>query len=247
MSQLPNRNLERTKRGDGSVRRSGRPNSRREEHSAARVDEFLATALNLFAERNFASVTIKDIAEHLGVNTALIYYYFDSKTDLFRATIEYAVARAFENVRALNNKSADPPTIIAAWLANHVNKYAEIHRFVKIALDFRGAHEGNPDISNTIESFYIEERKLLSKIIREGIKQGLFKPVDPNRMAQFISTYLDGCMVRSVILTDFDLEGAVRDLHRRVLEMLGYSGKRPVKRRRRRTSAQSSLYKRDLR
>jgi len=38
-------------------------------------------------------------------------------------------------------------------------------------------------------------------------------------------------MVRSVILTDFDLEGAVRDLHRRVLEMLGYKG--TVKRRRR--------------
>ncbi len=132
----------------------------------------------------------------------------------------------------MDNKSADPATIIAAWLANHVNKYAEIHRFVKIALDFRGAHEGNPDISNTIESFYVEERKLLSKIIREGIKQGLFKPVDPGRMAQFISTYLDGCMVRSVILTDFDLEGAVRDLQRRVLEMLGYSGKVRIKARR---------------
>ena len=98
---------------------------------------------------------------------------------------------------------------------------------MKIALDFRGAHEGNPDIANTIEGFYVEERKLLLEFIREGIKQGLFKPVDPNRMAQFISTYLDGCMVRSVILTDFDLEGAVRDLHRRVHEMLGYSGKTP--------------------
>ena len=117
-------------------------------------------------------MTIKDIAKALGVNTALIYYYFDSKTDLFRATIEYAVAGAFENVRALDDRSADPPTIIAAWLANHVNKYAEIHRFVKIALDFRGAHEGDPDIANTIESFYVEERKLLSRIIREGIKRG---------------------------------------------------------------------------
>ena len=96
---------------------------------------------------------------------------------------------------------------------------------MKIALDFRGAHEADPDIANTIESFYVEERKLLSRIIREGIRQGLFKPVDPNHMAQFISTYLDGCMVRSVILPDFDLKGAVRDLHQRVLEMLGYSGK----------------------
>ena len=234
MSQQPDRNVPHAKRREGRVRPQGKTASRREDHSAARADEFLAAALNLFAERNFASVTIKDIAEHLGVNTALIYYYFDSKTDLFQATIERAVAGAFENVRALDNKSADPATIIAAWLANHVNKYAEIHRFVKIALDFKGAHEGNPDISKTIDGFYAEERKLLSKIIREGIKQGLFQPVDPVRMAQFISTYLDGCMVRSVILTDFDLDGAVRDLHRRVLDMLGYSRSPRLKTRRNR-------------
>ena len=226
MTHQPNRDIERKKRG-AQDRAQGRSRKRpgRDEHSAGRVDKFLAASLDLFAERNFASVTIKDIAKALNVNTALIYYYFDSKTDLFRATIEYAVAGAFENVRALDDRSADPPAIIAAWLANHVNKYAEIHRFVKIALDFRGAHEGDPDIANTIESFYVEERKLLSRVIREGIRQGMFKPVDPNRMAQFISTYLDGCMVRSVILPDFDLKGAVRDLHQRVLEMLGYTGK----------------------
>jgi AcrR family transcriptional regulator len=234
MAQQPNRDIERPKRGEEGTRRGAPVGPRREEHSAARVDKFLATALDLFAERNFASVTIKDIAQSLGVNTALIYYYFDSKTDLFRATIEHAVAGAFESVHALEDKSADPPSVIAAWLENHVNKYAEIHRFVKIALDFRGAHEGDdPDIANAIERFYDEERKLLSKVIRQGIKQGLFKPVDPNRMAQFISTYLDGCMVRSVILSDFALEAAVRDLHRRVLDMLGYCGKPRMKRRRR--------------
>jgi AcrR family transcriptional regulator len=223
MTHQLNRDIERKTRRGRTLRRVAPASLGRDEHSAR--DKFLTASLDLFAERNFASVTIKDIAKALNVNTALIYYYFDSKTDLFRATIEYAVARAFENVRALDDRSADPPAIIAAWLSNHVNKFAEIHRFVKIALDFRGAHEADPDIATTIESFYVEERKLLSRIIREGIRKGMFKPVDPSRMAQFISTYLDGCMVRSVILPDFDLKGAVRDLHQRVLDMLGYTGK----------------------
>jgi len=223
MTHQLNRDIERKTRGGRSLRRAAPATPGRDEHSAR--EKFLTASLDLFAERNFASVTIKDIAKVLNVNTALIYYYFDSKTDLFRATIEYAVAGAFENVRALDDRSADPPAIIAAWLSNHVNKFAEIHRFVKIALDFRGAHEADPDIAATIENFYVEERKLLSRIVREGIRKGMFKPVDPNRMAQFISTYLDGCMVRSVILPDFDLKGAVRDLHQRVLEMLGYTGK----------------------
>jgi AcrR family transcriptional regulator len=223
MTHQLNRDIERKTRGGRTLRRATPASPGRDEHGAR--EKFLTASLDLFAERNFASVTIKDIAKALNVNTALIYYYFDSKTDLFRATIEYAVAGAFENVRALDDRSADPPAIIAAWLSNHVNKFAEIHRFVKIALDFRGAHEADPDIANTIESFYVEERKLLSRIIREGIRKGMFKPVDPSRMAQFISTYLDGCMVRSVILPDFDLKGAVRDLHQRVLDMLGYTGK----------------------
>jgi TetR/AcrR family transcriptional regulator, upper aerobic nicotinate degradation pathway regulator len=232
MVQQVNKEIERTRRGSKPAPRTRPPNLRREEHSAARV-KFLATALDLFAERNFASVTIKDIARALDVNTALLYYYFDSKTDLFRATIEQAVAHAFEHVRSVVDQSDDPAKVIAVWLESHVYKFAEIHRFVKIALDFRSAHECDPDIASAIERFYDEERKLLSKVIREGIKQGLFKPVDPTRMAQFISTYLDGCMVRSVIVPDFDLEGAVDDLHRRVLEMLGYSGKRRAIRRQR--------------
>jgi AcrR family transcriptional regulator len=201
--------------------------------SPGRSDSFLATSLELFAERNFASVTIKDIAQALDVNPALIYYYFDSKTDLFRATIERAVVRAFENIRALEDKSADPATILSTWLANHVNKYHEIHRFVKIALDFRSSHEGDQAIAEAIEAFYVEERRVLSKVIRDGMRQGLFKPVNAARLAQFISTHLDGCMVRSVILTDFDLKGAVRDLHHHVLNMLGYARARVMKSRRR--------------
>ena len=87
--------MERKKRHGQGTRAQGhaRPRPGREERSAPR--QFLAASLDLFAERNFASVTIKDIAKALNVNTALIYYYFDGQTDLFRATIEYAVAGAF--------------------------------------------------------------------------------------------------------------------------------------------------------
>ena len=197
-----------------------------------REEEFLHAALELFAKRNFASVTIKDIAQSLGVNTGLIYYYFKNKTDLFRATIAYAVENAFTNMRTLEENHSDPARLLSAWLNNHVDKYAEIHRFVKIALDFRGSHEGDPEIEATIASFYTKERELLSRSIRQGIKQGLFKPVDPVRTADFISTYLDGCMVRSVILQDFNLKVSVGDLQRQALEMLSAPAPRKASRRR---------------
>jgi AcrR family transcriptional regulator len=185
-----------------------------------RIEEYLAAALNLFSERNFASVTIKDIAKALGVNSALLYYYFDDKADLFRATIDYAVRIAFDSMLKFRADGADPERLVAAWLANHVERYAEIHCFVKIALDFRSSQVRDPAIEAAIATFYAKERRLLSGLIREGTRQGRFREVNASQMAQFISTYLDGCMVRKVILPEFDLRTAVRELERQIFAML---------------------------
>lgn len=190
------------------------------ERAKGREAEFLKAALNLFAESNFASVTIKDIAQSLGVNTALIYYYFENKTDLFRAVIDFALGNAFANMRAIESGSDDPAELISAWLDHHVDRYAEIHHFVKIALDYKGSTERDPAVDATIANFYAKERELLARFVRLGIDQGRFRRVDPGRMAQFISTHLDGCMVRMVILPNFPLKAEVGDLRRLVLSHL---------------------------
>ena len=123
-------------------------------------------------------------------------------------------------MRAIEAGDDDPAGLISAWLENHIGRSAEIHRFVKIALDYKGSPERDPAVEATIAKFYAKERELLSRFIRLGIEQGRFKRVDAGRMAQFISTYLDGCMVRMVILSDFPLKSAVGDLHRFVLDLL---------------------------
>ena len=42
-------------------------------------DIMCRVALDLFAERNYSTVTIKDIALAAGLNPSHIYYYFDNK------------------------------------------------------------------------------------------------------------------------------------------------------------------------
>ena len=202
-----------------ALRRSGRP-SRRE--ASNRANELMAAALDLFAERNFASVTIKDIARATGVNTALIYYYFDSKQGLFRAIIENAVENAFAEFDRLAEVPDDPAEVIKMWLNNHLHLYDRIHKLVKISLDYKGAPEKDPAIDAAITLFYDREREMLSDCIRQGVDRGVFGPVDPERIARYISTYLDGAMVRAVILSDFDLESAVGDLRDTLWELLGY-------------------------
>jgi AcrR family transcriptional regulator len=211
------------KRGTHRKQARGRPAGAAPRGPFERSEQLAVIALDLFAERNFAAVTIKDIAEAGQVNTALIYYYFRSKEDLFRAAIEYAVDQAFRNFRQLQARHDNPAHIIDDWLNNHVQLYAPIHKFVKISLDYAGSDSDIPIVDRQIRQFYEEERRILSDCIRQGIEYGLFRKVDPDALAIFISTYLDGVMVRSVILDDFDLKQALALLRDQVRAQLGYS------------------------
>jgi AcrR family transcriptional regulator len=56
-----------------------------EEDKSARRDEILASAKNVFARKGFHATTIADIAKEAGLAYGSVYWYFDSKDDLFHA------------------------------------------------------------------------------------------------------------------------------------------------------------------
>ena len=58
------------------------PRWTRLEHDERR-GQILAAAATLFAERHYASVSTKDIADAAGVARGLLHHYFGSKRDLY--------------------------------------------------------------------------------------------------------------------------------------------------------------------
>jgi len=196
--------------------------------SKRRAKELTETSLNLFAERDFASVTIKDIANKCGVNTALIYYYFANKEDLFRATIQNAISDALENYTSLHNRHTNPVDLISDWFDTNLKLSVPIRKLVKIMLDYSGSGMNISSIDQQVENFYYVEHCILSDSIRRGIDQGIFNAVDHDRLALFVSTHLDGVMVASMIRKDFNLGEAMTDLREILWLHLGYSSDQPL-------------------
>ncbi|MCH8106551.1 MAG: TetR/AcrR family transcriptional regulator [Proteobacteria bacterium] len=188
----------------------------------SRAVELTVTALDLFAERDFASVTIKDIANACGVNTALIYYYFENKEDLFRATIENAITEALENYTNLRKRHDDPVDLINDWFDTNLELSGSIRKLVKVMLDYSGSRISISSIDSEINNFYDVERSILSDSIRRGIEQGIFHAADPDRLALFVSTHLDGIMVAAMIRKDFNLDTAMAALREILWFHLGF-------------------------
>lgn len=51
-------------------------------HDGATRDRILAVALELFAQRGYEGTSIRDIAEHLGITKAAIFYHFPAKEQI---------------------------------------------------------------------------------------------------------------------------------------------------------------------
>jgi AcrR family transcriptional regulator len=65
-----------------------------DEDKSQRRDEIMAAAKEVFARKGFHATTIADIAKQAGLAYGSIYWYFDSKEDLFHALMaaeEYAL------------------------------------------------------------------------------------------------------------------------------------------------------------
>ncbi|MBF6328846.1 TetR family transcriptional regulator [Nocardia transvalensis] len=68
----------------------------RKRDSGATRAAILGAAQELFAERGFERATVRDIAGRAGVNQALLFRYFGSKDELFRAAIADRGRRVLE-------------------------------------------------------------------------------------------------------------------------------------------------------
>jgi AcrR family transcriptional regulator len=60
---------------------------------AERREQLLAAATQAFVRAGFAATSLDDIAAAAGISRVLLYRHFDSKSDLYRAVLDRAVAR----------------------------------------------------------------------------------------------------------------------------------------------------------
>lgn len=93
----------------------------RAEQRAATVRLILDTAEDLFSQRGYFGVTIKDVADQMGIHPALIHYYYDGKQALFDAVfqrrVDYAVEARTAGLDAYAEEVGDHPTVEGALTA----------------------------------------------------------------------------------------------------------------------------------
>ena len=105
-------------RGNQPAAEAAAPTPVRRLRRAERREQLLAAATQAFARAGFAATSLDDIAAAAGISRVLLYRHFESKTDLYRAVLDRAVARLTAAVGTRDYSYASIDALLGAAAAD---------------------------------------------------------------------------------------------------------------------------------
>jgi AcrR family transcriptional regulator len=145
--------------------------------NGTRKDVIIAKAAKLFREKGFSATSMRDLAEHVGVEAASLYNHISSKAEILQE-ICFKTANNFmshiEEVDATPNKTAIEK--IQAILRFHIRQMLDNYEEVYVS-DREWKHLTDPYLSN-MQSQRRAYRQRIASVIEEGIRKGEIKPID---------------------------------------------------------------------
>ncbi|NLP83098.1 TetR/AcrR family transcriptional regulator [Microbacterium sp. CFH 90308] len=162
-----------------STRLRKRPEERR--------DEILAAAATIAIDEGLERITLRAVAERLGVRPGLITHYFPAADDL----VVRAFARAAEAERERFFPSGGGPLDRLAHFLHHIETGAS-QPLARLWLNARHLARFRPALNDELEKQDALDRARLVSLIRDGIASGDFGETDAEAAGIRILIAIDG-------------------------------------------------------
>ncbi len=144
--------------------------------SSTRKEVIIAEAAKLFREKGFSATSMRDLAEHVGVEAASLYNHISSKAEILQE-ICFKVANQFmSHMDEVDNSPLTAIAKIEAILRFHIRQMVEHYEEVYVS-DREWKHLTEPYMQN-MQSQRRAYRQRIAQIIENGIRKGEIKDID---------------------------------------------------------------------
>jgi AcrR family transcriptional regulator len=189
--------------------RLGRPPASSANETRHRI---LEVASDLFAANGYGVTTNKDVAEKAGITTGALYYYFDSKLDMYMAVFQEQQAKVDERFNAiLTTESTFDGRLRAILEAAYVMNVEDpsIAQFQGTARVDRLRH---PELAAAIPNPPGEGASLVGDLIADGIASGEVDPARRDEVTAVVRTLFVG-LVDGMSQNPADQRHAIDGIH----------------------------------
>jgi TetR/AcrR family transcriptional regulator len=134
----------------------------------------LDAALTEFSAYGMAGARTDRIAQAAGVNKALLYYYFDSKENLYLASLEMISAKIRDRTLAVFLKECSPGERVLRSALEHFDRILTQHEFQGLMQqEMIRLHKGESSaLEILIKRVFAPVMTMYQSMVREGIESG---------------------------------------------------------------------------
>ena len=138
-----------------------------------------AAAEESFAAHGLAGARTERIASRAGVNKALIYYYFGSKRNLYRAVLEHLLEEFRRTIGPSDSPLRSPRERLTAFVNSYFDFLASHPNFPRLLQ--REVMESKGELDWILRDYYRPVLRGVVAVIEAGIREGDFRRVDPRQ------------------------------------------------------------------
>jgi AcrR family transcriptional regulator len=139
-------------------------------------NDILEVSAQLFKKKGYSGTSMQDIAGEVGILKGSIYYYFNSKNEIFREVLDNGVNPVLKNAALIIAEKSTPKEKLRKLIHHHMG-YVMDHNYSLVI--FFQEREKLPAAQM---KKYLEKRdhyeNIFREVLREGIEQGDFPDVN---------------------------------------------------------------------
>ena len=145
------------------------------------VRRIVATAEKIFAEQGLDGARTDAIARAARVNKALLYYYFKSKEDLYRFTLQTLLDRMRQQVESAMAETVEPQERLVRYVKGYFDFMADHPNYPRLVQ--REVMGRGRSLQWIVQAYFGPLYRQLTATIRAGMARRQFRRVDPQNAA----------------------------------------------------------------
>lgn len=195
--------------------------SKTEEAKKDKLEQLFEAATKRFGGDGYSETTMDSIAEEAGVSKGTLYYYFDSKEELFLELLNHWLEK-FE-IGWDERKLGDSPVRELAQLhTTMISTVEETAPLGKLMLEFWANASRKKKLEKLLNETLQEYRKKTAEIIKKGKEKGVFRDVNSWKASSALVAAYDGLWFHWLLDPEsFELKGAGKELITNFIRGLG--------------------------
>jgi len=131
----------------------------------------------LFGKEGYEGVTVEQISKALGISKPSIYYHFASKEEILFEFHRFAHMRALEGLKEIAESGESPEVKLRSAIEFHIDLLS--YEVTPGMVDLHWQFSLPKKLARPIKKLRKEFDRLMREIVAEGIKEGVFRDLDP--------------------------------------------------------------------